>query len=57
MVTTIQTTNLVGAGIQFTFALAGDALVIVQGVTVGSTTGSAIGLPAWPGSALMSAAR
>jgi len=42
MTTTIQATNLIGTGVQFTFAAAGDSFAIVQGVTVGSTTGTAI---------------
>ncbi len=42
MTTTIQTTNLIGTGVQFTFAATGDSFTIVQGVTVGSTTAIAI---------------
>lgn len=42
MTTTIQTNNLIGTGVQFTFAATGDSFTIVQGVTVGSTTTIAI---------------
>ena len=42
MTTTIITTNTIGAGTQFAFVAAGDNLVVLPNVTLGSTTGSAI---------------
>ena len=42
MAVTYITTNTFGAGNQFAFAAAGNALVVLQGVTLGSTTGTAI---------------
>lgn len=42
MTTTFITTNTVGAGTQFTYLAAGDALVILPGVTLGSTNVSPI---------------
>jgi RTX calcium-binding nonapeptide repeat (4 copies) len=42
MTVTIQSVNATGAGIQFTFAAAGDSYIILPGVTVASTTASAI---------------
>ncbi len=41
MAITFVTTNNIGVGTRFSFAAAGDALVVLQGVTLGSTTGMA----------------
>jgi len=42
MTATYITTNTIGAGFQHTYAAAGDELVILPGVTLASTTGSAL---------------
>ena len=42
MPTTILNTNLIGAGTQFTFVAAGDNLVVLPNVTLGSSSGAAI---------------
>ena len=42
MTTTFITTNTIGAGAQFNFAASGDALVVLQNVTLGSTNAAAI---------------
>ena len=42
MTITIQATNSIGSGIQFTYAAANDSYVILPGVTVGSTISAAI---------------
>lgn len=42
MTTTVLSTTTIGAGPHFTFAAAGDQLIILPGVTIGATTGDAI---------------
>ncbi len=42
MAITYQTTDLIGAGIQFTFAAAGDEYLVLSGVTVASTNSTTI---------------
>ncbi len=42
MAITYQTTDSIGAGVQFTFAAAGDEYVVLSGVTVASTNNYAI---------------
>ena len=42
MTTSFITTNTIGAGAQFTFTAAGNALVVLPNVTLGSTSGSVI---------------
>ena len=44
MTTSFITTNTIGAGTQFTFTAAGNALVVLPNVTLGSTNGSVINL-------------
>jgi hypothetical protein len=42
MTTTIFSTDIIGNGIQFTYAAANDEAIILEGVTVGSNTTAAI---------------
>ena len=43
MATTIISSNMIAAGIPFSFLAAGDALVVLPGVTLASTGSDAIG--------------
>ena len=45
MTTTIISTNTIVSGTGFTYAAAGDALVILTNITLGSTNGTAISIP------------
>ena len=42
MTTSIISTNTIGAGPQFTYAVSGDHLIILDGVTLGATSGDAL---------------